>query len=305
MITFLKEFKIPTILGISIIFAGIIAGVLLVVKDKVFITKASPDLNPQNITISNITDESVTISWQTSAPTTGFIKYGKSSTDEQSALDDRDNKSPQDHSVHYITLKNLMPKTTYKYQIVSGKAIFETSEFITADPIQNQSGIQPIIGSVLADKTALSEGIVYLSIDGAKVQSTLIKNNGSFLIPLAATRDLSLSNLFTFTLETTAKISVTSPVGGATVLFKLNPQNQTLPTINIGDNLDLTNIKPKTPINEMNVFDLNEDGEVNSADNAVILNNLNKPVTDKKIDLNNDGVIDQKDLDLLSKNINQ
>lgn len=306
----LKEFRIPTILGLGIILVGIVAGVLLVMKDKTFITKASPDLAPRDINLTNIEDESVTISWQTSAPATGFVKYGQAQSDEQTILDERDSKLPGNYSTHHVTIKNLLPKTTYKYKIISGKATSEVLHFTTASPIASQNGFRPIVGSILDDDQPLKEGIVYLSIDGAVSASSLVKNNGNFLIPMTFIRNSDLTDVFNLTDETTAKLTVMSPKGTATALFKVNSAGENLPSLKLGDNLDLTDVvinmaTPAPAPDDLSKFDLNDDGQINSADNAVILNNFGKNPKDKKADLNKDGVVDQKDLELLSKHINQ
>mgnify|MGYP001563330764 FL=1 len=95
MIKFINKFKIPTILGLGLITAGIVSGVLLLSKDHIFLTKASPDLVPQNIIISNIEDEEVTISWQTSVKTVSFVTYGIKNPQEKTVVDIRDTHTPK------------------------------------------------------------------------------------------------------------------------------------------------------------------------------------------------------------------
>ena len=121
----LNKFKIPTILGLGIIVMGIIVGVYLTVNEQIFISRASPNIAAQNITLSNISDDSVTISWQTQTPVSSFITYGITNPGSTVVLDDRDNNNPaggsKPHSIHYVIIKNLLPKTGYQYRIISGK----------------------------------------------------------------------------------------------------------------------------------------------------------------------------------------
>lgn len=317
MTDFFNKFKIPTLLGFSIIIIGIIIGVVLVLKEQIFLSQASPDISTQNITLSNISDDSVAISWQTSAPVPSFITFGQTNSSEATALDGKDVQSPKAHLMHYVTIKNLLPKTTYQYKIVSGKTSSEVSKFTTAIPITSQTGFRPIIGSVLDKGQPLDEGIIYLSITDANTQSAQIKSSGNFLIPLTQIRKADLSDAYPLTEDTIAKLTVISDKGIASALFTLKMSN-TLPPLNLGQNVDLTTFvlpKPTSPVpdgtgaspsaQEIKRFDLNSDGKINAADNVIILQNFGKKPKDKKVDLNSDGKVDQKDLDLMAKQINQ
>ncbi len=301
---FANRFRIPTLLGLTVIVIGIAAGILLNLKEQTFISQASPDLIPQNITVSNLSDTSATISWQTSAEATSFIRFGQTSPNEQTSLDDRDNKNPQPHLIHYVTLKNLSPKTTYQYKIISSKTSSDTLNFTTATPLSSQTGFQPIIGSVLNENIPLNDTLVYLSIADAATLSALTKNSGNFLIPISQIRKSDLSDIYPLSEDTVAKLTIFSEKGQSSALFKLKSIKTGLPPIAIGENLDLTN-----PVDNIN-YDLNKDGKINSADMAIILQNFGpKPKNQqsaasyKKADLNNDGVVDQKDIDLMLEGI--
>lgn len=312
--TAFTKLKIPTLLGLGILLLGIITGTYLVLRDQVFYTKASPNLIPQNITLTNIDDNSITISWQTSSATPSFIIYGTTSANEQATLDDRDANKPNNYTIHHITLKNLLPKTTYLYKIVSGKYTSETLKFTTASPASSQNGFNPVIGSVLDGDKPLNDGVAYLSVSGAVVQSATIKNFGNFIIPISFLRKIDLSDAFPLEKGAMAKITIKSDKGDASVLFKLESSAKPLPPIRLGQNLDFTTLDLKASVaiqseKELSKLDLNGDGLINTADYAIILKNIGKKPSgkqdplDEKADLNSDGVIDQKDLDLLSKKL--
>ena len=302
-----NKLKIPTILGLGIIVSGIVTGVFLVLREQIVISKASPDVTAQNITLSNITDNLVTVSYQTSVPASSFITFGQTGPSETTVLDDRDNQSPKPYSMHYFTIKNLLPKTTYQYKIISGKVSSDILKFTTAAPVASQAGFRPIIGSVLDKNQPLDQGVVYLLIAGATTQSAQVKNSGNFLIPLSDIRKSDLSDRFVLSEDTTVKLTVISAKGQANILLKLNTSNLELGPIKIGEDLDLT--APSTK--ELNIYDLNGDCKTNAADNAIILQDFGplgeagKNPKNKKADLNKDGVVDQKDLDLMAKQINQ
>ncbi len=305
---FINKFKIPTLLGISLILIGIGAGVFLVLREQVFLSGAATSSQPENINVSNIEDTSVSISWQTSSPSFGFITYGQNSPTEQTVLDDRDTKTPQSHNIHYVTLKNLMPKSTYQYKIVSGKITTETLKFTTASTIIKQNGFRPIIGSVLDEKNPLVEGIAFLSISDSIVQSSLIKNLGNFLIPVSQIRKSDLSDVYPLTNSTQGKITVVSPKGQTIALFNIKNEGLTLPVLTLGQTLDLTAPEnPPEPISsptqDLQIYDLNSDGFVNASDYSLALKNKGKKVNSVRSDLNTDQIIDQPFLDNLTKNI--
>lgn len=309
-LSFVNKFKIPTLLGIGLIVLGIGAGVFLVMKEQLFISKASPDIVAKNITNSNISDSEISIFWETSIPVASFISYGQAAPDEQAALDDRDSKIPQPHSVHFVTIKNLMPKTIYQFKIVSGKLQSEIKRFTTAAPINQPTTFRPIIGSLIYQDKPLDEGVIYLSIAGATIQSSLIKASGNFLIPLSQIRNDDLSDVYALTEGTEAKLTVVSDKGRNELRIKLKSEDNTLPPLKLGLNSDLIKIeshpKPASPsASDLKKYDLNNDGKINATDNAIILQNIGRKPKDSRIDLNGDGIIDQKDLDLMAKQINQ
>lgn len=311
MVHIISKFKIPTLLGLALILISIGIGVFLVLREQTLISQASPDILPkkEEILISNVTENSAVISWQTDVPVISFIHYGVQNPD-QVAKDDRDKEAPEAHSSHYITLKNLTPDTSYKFIVTAGKKTSEVFDFKTAFPASSQTGFTPVIGTVLDQDKPLTEGIVYLSINGASTQSSLINSSGAYLIPISHLRNTDKTDIFPLKEDETAKISISSQKGAASLTFKLKPSSNTLPTIKLTESIDLTISTPKneqspSPTPSSINFDLNNDGFVNTADNAVLLRNFGDNPQDKRADLNNDGEVDQEDLDLMSEQINR
>ncbi|MDD5415514.1 MAG: dockerin type I domain-containing protein [Candidatus Daviesbacteria bacterium] len=320
MTNFFNKFKIPTLLGLSIIILGIISGLYLVLREQVFLSQAAPDLTPRDVAITNITDDSAVISWQTNTATKSFITYGQKNPGEQTVLDDRDanptpsGARPKPRLIHYVTLKNLLPNTNYLFKITSGKFISEVMKFDTANPLINQAGFTPVIGSVIDGNNPLNDGVVYLSIQDAATQSSLIKSGGNFLIPIAQIRKTDLSDVFPLTEETIAKLTINSDKGNASILFKLQTNSSSLPPVKLGQDLDLT-ILTETPlpsaIKDLDKYDLNSDGKINSTDYAILSSCFGKQPNTAlpgnrscaKTDINTDGVINQKDLDLMSQKL--
>lgn len=320
MIKVFERFKIPTLAGLGIILAGIIAGVVLILSEQSFLTEASPNLTPKNITVSNIDDTQATISWQTGIATYSVVAYGLNSPFQQTeATDERDTPTPSTYTSHSVKLKNLQPKTLYNFRVISGKIKSDALTFQTAAPSSSQSNFGPVIGSVLDNGKFLTDGIVYLTTTGGITQSALVNNSGNFLIPTNSIYKTDLSDILTLSRETIAKLTVISQDRQAQVSFKLSPEGVSLPPLSLGQKLDLT-VPPlqqtatssaeatssAQPSNQdLLIFDLNDDKAINATDYAIVLNNFGRNPKEKKADLNKDGVVDQKDLNLISKQINQ
>lgn len=308
----LSKFRIPTILGLGIILTGIAAGVFLVLKDQPFFAKAELNAKPEPI-VSNVLSDSVTISFLTDAPLPAFITFGISSADEQNIKDDRDGDNPPTaRQIHYFTIKNLQSETNYQYKVHVGRYTSDVISFKTARQESLQNGFNPVIGTVSFNNAPLDQGVVYLAISDADVQSALITNNGNFLIPLTFMRKLDLSDVYIPENPTPAKLTIKTPQDQSTVLFNIKPSDNTLiNVINLGDTVDLTNstpiptVTPKPNQTSPITFDLNGDGLINSADNAILLKNFGKNPENKKADLDLDGDVDDDDLKLMSAQINQ
>lgn len=313
MNNFLNRFRIPTLLGMGIIISAIAAGVYLTLREQTIISQAAAKISIQNITVTNLSDDSVTIFWQTSQPSSSFVTLGLQNPIETVALDDRDADPPTEarkRLLHYVSLKNLLPKTAYVYKIVAGKSSSDTLSLSTAAPLNFQTGLGPIIGSVLDGDKPLDEGIAILSADGATAQSALIKDNGNFLIPITQIRKADLSEGYSLSENDIIKINILSSKGQAGIEFKLSDFDKQLPSVKLGGYLNLTSLKQ-----DLTKYDLNNDGGINSADYAVVFQNLG-PVLEinparkqvgknPKADINGDGTVDQKDLDLITEQINQ
>ena len=283
MIGNLFKFRIPTILGLSVIVFGLVTGIYLTLQNQIILTKAAPETNPKNITVSNIEDTSVTISWETNQKDKGLVKYGISSTDENSALSETGN-------IHYVEISNLTPKTTYRYIIVSGKTKTNPGEFTTLSPLTPNT-LKPLTGSVLDGNQPVQEGLVYLKVSD-KILSATVKALGNFIIPLTSlgTTDVTVGNLEIISQDgkkATATVNLVNdgPIG----------------PLYLGQNLDLTKQIIRQTV--QNQFDLNGDGVVNTSDYSLLLKNFSKNPKEKKFDLNLDGVVDKKDADLLLEEI--
>lgn len=302
----LTRIRIPTILGLGVIILGTAVMVYLTERQQTTTTKAALDLNPQDIRLTNIEDTSATVSWITDKPTTGFVTYSLPDQPAETALDDRDSV-PSNHLVHFVSLKNLVPKSSYEIRITSGNLTTNPISLITAAIANNPNKLKPVIGTVLNGDQNLTEGLAYLDIPGASEQSALIKNFGAFLIPINQLRKKDLSGIFNTTSVTTATITI---IGGDNQTAKASfilDHDQLIGPLKIGQQLDLTAppllASASASLTPSIQYDLNGDGIVNASDYAVVLSNLGKKPKNPKADLNRDGIVDNKDLQLIQSQI--
>lgn len=306
-----NEIRIPTLLALSILIVGLGTGVILVSQKQLFKSQAGPTQEPRNITVANLTGSSVSIIWQTDKAVTGFIQSGLTSSFGQTFLDDRDLNKPNPYKLHFVTLSNLKPQTTYYYKIISGEgdSYGKLLTFTTSLELP-QSPQKPLIGRVLDNKLQpINEALVTLEIKGAQKTATITKISGNFILPLAELKNEDLSKSFNITQASpSAKLIVFRPNEKSVVNLKLPINNPILPTITLGKDLDLTlkatidSTKPlsATASASTKQYDLNQDGVINALDYSIVVDNLGK-IKRSDADINYDGIVDQKDLDLLSK----
>lgn len=289
MISNLFKFKMPTLLGLGVIVIGLGVGVYLTLQNQTLLTQATPTSTPQEINVSNISDQTITISWETAQKVSGFVKFSQGGSDEKTVLDERDNK-PVARNTHFVTLLGLSPQTTYQYKIVSGNSQSKPAQFTTATS-STPNNLKPITGSVLDGEKPLAEGLIFLKLSDGTLLSATIKSLGNFII---------LLTILKTTDNQTGKLEVISEDGkkGSATINLLN--DGPIGPLRLGQDLDLT--KQITKAQTQSPYDLNGDGVVNSSDYAIVVKNFGKSakdLQDRRIDVNSDGVVDQKDADLI------
>jgi hypothetical protein len=188
--------KIPTIVGVVILLAGLVTGILLVSKPQNLLTRAGPTDTPKNVKISNVGAESATVSWTTDIPVTGMVKYSDNPSNlSLPGTDVRDQLSGEAglFTTHYVTITNLSPSKTYYFEIMSGSASYDDND----RPYQLRTGVKASSRAedVMKGKIVASEGqgvegaIVYVEIDGGETLSALTKIRGDWQLDLSKVRN--------------------------------------------------------------------------------------------------------------------
>ena len=193
---------IPTLIGLSVITAGLVISVFLVNRSQNLFLQASGDETPTRITISNQAAGELTVTWFTSLPTTGQIQYGSDSGKlDRIAIDRRDSSvdNTNRYCSHYITLTNLEPDAAYYFEIYANAKKFNNSgrpyETITAPLIAKTEMTNPVVYGRVIDKDNQPAvgAIVYLSFTGSNNLSALVDDSGNWALAIDQIRTKNLT----------------------------------------------------------------------------------------------------------------
>lgn len=241
----LLDKRIPTILGLLVLVVALVAGIFLLGDGPgVFAPRATPATTPKKIKITNVTDNSFTISFLTDEKTPGFIKYGTQSNSLNSqASDDRDQLSGtvSDFQMHHITVRGLQPTTSYYYTLGTGSnAKFDNngSPFTIKTSARNgaPAAAKTIYGSVSNQAGNPADGaVVYVTLANAGEMSSLVKASGSWAIPLSNARTKDGSGYAQVTDSDTIILSVQGNILNETISHNTTvSEAQPVPTLSFG-----------------------------------------------------------------------
>lgn len=247
--------RIPTILGIFLLLVGITAGVYLVeLGPQSLSTRARPEVTPSEMRISDLTDSSFVISYRTEAEVIGLVHYGTSATNlSLSTLDDRDQSENsgvegRKYSLHYFTIHSLKPETTYYFEISSGleSTIFNSDgkpfTVTTAASINPSAFADTSYGSVYyPDLSPVSGALVYVTLEGGSLLSSLTGASGTWAVPLSASLDKDLASFLTYDKEKAlVTIEVIGPEGSVATAKTLTENDAPVEDIVLGEVYDFT-----------------------------------------------------------------
>jgi len=196
----MKTKTIPTILGLLITITVTIVGGYLTERTRGSVSVSAQE-KPLSVKITNITDQSFTVSWCTQNPISGYIKINNNN---KLFWDQRDQGGNQtnDYFTHYITVNNLQPKTQYSFTIFSGGKPYKDKNFqVQTAPIN--STVPPeadlAFGIILdQQKKPMSGVLVFLSIANATPLSSITNESGNWSISLGTAYKKDLSGFITY-----------------------------------------------------------------------------------------------------------
>lgn len=245
--------KIPTILGLILLLVGVVGAVLFFRGNQ---PSSTPDIIPNKVRITNISDNKFSVSWVSQSPVIGAIEYGvvgESLTSK--AYDERDTpESQKPYTTHHVTVSGLQPNTQYAFRILSGDKLtrFDNNgspyNTATGPVIANTPPSNNFYGKVqLPSSQAASGSIVYLALPGGTPASIIVPESGNYAFTLSTIRSTDLRNYVTYDPSATiANITVES--GGLQSNSAVSLANSApVPTITLGQNVDFLN-NPQTPV---------------------------------------------------------
>lgn len=221
-----RPVTIPTILGILVAVAGLVAGLWLVGKQVRQEGVASVEETPTEVKLTNINDTSFTVSWITEKAVAGYVKFKSDDQEtDQVVSDERDQQkgSVDNYFTHYVVIRGLEPETGYEFRIGSGKSLFDQGgvsyRLETAPRLDQTPNADVAYGKISTANGDPAEGaIVYYQLPEAVLLSALVKPSGSWVIPLSTARTADLDEYVNYDLQNTASAIVVQagPLGTAT-----------------------------------------------------------------------------------------
>lgn len=237
--------RIPSLLGFFILLFAIGITSYLSGNNAIFLIRANPSNSPQNIKITNITDTSFTVSYITADKVSGIVLIGNEKESKTTVQDDKDKESKTiggSYKTHHITVKNLKPKTSYSFSIISGADTFLNKENLfevkTTSLINTLSDERKISGKVLlSDGSSPQEGIVYLNTDNSQTLSTVIDQNGNYFFDLSSLRDQKLETYISLNSTSSFSLYLTNGQEESNAKIVLD-KIESIPVIHLSQNYD-------------------------------------------------------------------
>lgn len=219
---------------------------------------AEPTQPPEEVKVTNITDQSVTITWKTTKKTKGLVTFTQATTPRLlrpvSLLSLPSNNRAFDQfsglsNLHSVTLTKLSGNTPYLYRISTGLHTYKIDldskilpPVVTALVLPNLATPNPLFGQVLENngQAPAKNTLVYLSLVNQNNQtrqssllSAITNNSGFYIFDLSNLRTTDLKTLPIYLPETQVLIEVEAGENGTGQAFVLPGENKTVETITL------------------------------------------------------------------------
>ncbi len=242
--------KIFLIVGLLVALVGLGVGVFIATRTNLpFLIGASPTAAPQEVKITNLSDNSFAVSWITpNKALVGFAGYGENPSLGQTALDDRDQQSGKttDYFTHHVTIKNLQPETTYYFKIGSGSRFYDnngTPYQVTTAPTTEETPplADPAYGKILTlEGSPAADVIVYLTVADSTPLSATVNRDGNWLITLNNARTTDLTRYVTYQIEGSLEDIFVQGAGFGVARATADTNNDSpIPTMTLGKTYSL------------------------------------------------------------------
>lgn len=232
--------RIPTVLALFILIAGLLITGALVQQGVFTTTRATPNEEPQNIQITNITNKSFTVVFTTLDPTIAAVTVENANL-QKVIYDIRNPEGNQAFVSHFITISDLTPQTPYSFTILSnGKAYQENGKNFIATTAGGDLSPLPspysLSGTILQpDGSPGDDVLVQATIPNAAGVSAITDSNGNYTIPTELIRNLSHDQIITLVPNTQIDLSAIRGNVSSKVSYQYQPGTK-IPTISLSQN---------------------------------------------------------------------
>lgn len=226
-----KRNQLTIFLGIFLLLFGIASGIILLQQNTIFRLRANPKISVSQVWITNISDNSATVTWMTTRPTTGFLRWNQTGYELNKIA--FPNPSTQ-KSINSINLSALSASTPYSFNISVEGLNFANGDrdwsFKTAQKL-NAPDSYYIDGQVLSrNHDPIENALIVVSVSGSSSLSTVTDTNGLWSIDVSKARTQTLSSYVTIN-PLTSIVNINAYSADASTTIKTTP--------NLAKNLDL------------------------------------------------------------------
>jgi hypothetical protein len=205
---------------VLILILGIPATIFAVYQGVRLIIKAGADATPKEVVVSNLTTNSLTITWVTEKEVEGYVVPVLNGT-EQSPV--KDKRGDGKRTSHYVELKSLEPSTEYSFILLSDGDKYNSGQggqykFSTAPVGEDTPVPNPVYGSVEGGDA--DNVMVYVMFKDKSVYpvSTDVPTNGNWIVELSSMRSVSNKSMVKTTSDTQLVVMARDGVNKGAVL---------------------------------------------------------------------------------------
>jgi hypothetical protein len=178
--------------------------ILFVYKSFQYIWVIGLDSTPKDVIVSNVSTNSLTISWVTEKPVEAFVIP---IFDDVEGTQVCDKRGKGKRNIHYVELNSLEPSTEYSFILLSDEERYTGSQgvsykFSTAS-IEMETLIRDsVFGSI--PKNYSEDMVVYILLSNKSVYplSSVVSSSGDWIVDLSILRDINDKSLTKITSET-------------------------------------------------------------------------------------------------------
>ncbi len=181
-----KQKFVIFIFGISLIILPLLVLAVFIASDPR--SKANPKAQPKEVIFSNISANSITVSYVTEEAVPGYVSATRQGP-PANGTDIRDSESKGKYKAHYIIVTGMQPSKEYNIEIYSDDQKFTDGAWKIKTPAVNeQIGVpSPVRGKINAEGS-VDEGLVYAmagnTSGNSKITSFLVtsESNNTFVL---------------------------------------------------------------------------------------------------------------------------